>query len=154
GRDKYGATAEDIVIRVPAGTVVWDADSGERLCDLSEGGQRFIAARGGKGGRGNIHFATATYQTPTEAEPGGAGEERNLRLELKLLADAGLLGYPNVGKSTFISAVSRARPKIANYPFTTLVPHLGVVALPGGRSFVVADIPGLVEGASDGHGLG
>src|SRR4029434_4179490 len=116
--------------------------------------QRFVAARGGKGGKGNIHFATPTWQAPDKAEPGEPLEERTLRLELKLLADVGLLGYPNVGKSTFIAAVSRARPKIANYPFTTLTPNLGVVSLPGNRSFLLADIPGLIEGASEGHGLG
>ncbi len=153
-RDKYGASAPDVFVRVPVGTVVHDVDTDEVLCDLSAPGQRFVAAQGGKGGRGNIHFATSTYQAPTKAEPGEPGQERTLRLELKLLADAGLVGYPNAGKSTFISAVSRARPKIANYPFTTLVPNLGVVGLPGGRSFVLADIPGLIEGASEGHGLG
>lgn len=153
-RDKYGASAPDVLVRVPVGTVVHDVDTDEVLCDLSTAGQRFVAAQGGKGGRGNIHFATSTYQAPTKCEPGEAGQERRLRLELKLLADAGLVGYPNAGKSTFISAVSRARPKIADYPFTTLVPNLGVVGLPGGRSFVLADIPGLIEGASEGHGLG
>ena len=153
-RDKYGASAPDVIVRVPVGTVVHDVDTDEVLCDLSTVGQRFVAAQGGKGGRGNIHFATSTYQAPTKAEPGEPGQERKLRLELKLLADAGLVGYPNAGKSTFISAVSRARPKIADYPFTTLVPNLGVVGLPGGRSFVLADIPGLIEGASEGHGLG
>lgn len=154
GRDRYGRGGADTLVRVPVGTVVFDANSGERLVDLTTPGERFVAARGGKGGRGNIHFATATYQAPTDAEPGEPGEQRSLRLELKLLADAGLLGYPNVGKSTFIAAVSRARPKIADYPFTTLTPNLGVVGLPGNRSFVLADIPGLIEGASLGHGLG
>jgi GTP-binding protein len=153
-RDKYGASADDVVVRVPVGTVVHDIDSNEPLADLSTVGQRYVAAQGGKGGRGNIHFATSTNQAPTKAEPGELGQERRLRLELKLLADAGLIGYPNAGKSTFISAVSRARPKIADYPFTTLVPNLGVVGLSGGRSFVLADIPGLIEGASEGHGLG
>jgi GTPase len=154
GREKYGAGAADVLVRVPVGTVVFDEDSREPLADLSTVGERFVAAQGGKGGRGNIHFATSTNQAPTKAEPGEPGQERRLRLELKLLADAGLIGYPNVGKSTFISTVSRARPKIADYPFTTLVPNLGVVGLPGGRSFVLADIPGLIEGASEGHGLG
>jgi GTP-binding protein len=154
GRDKYGKAGADTIVRVPACTVVYDAESGESLVDLVENGQTFVAARGGKGGRGNIHFATSTNQSPTRAEPGEPGEERDLRLELKLLADAGLLGFPNVGKSTFIASVSRARPKIADYPFTTLTPNLGVVALSGGRSFVLADVPGLIEGASEGHGLG
>jgi GTPase len=154
GRDKYGAGAPDVMVRVPVGTMVYDVESGEALADLATPGMRFVAAQGGKGGRGNIHFATSTNQAPTKAEPGEPGQLRELRLELKLLADAGLLGYPNVGKSTFIAAVSRARPKIADYPFTTLVPNLGVVGLPGGRSFVLADIPGLIEGASEGHGLG
>jgi GTP-binding protein len=154
GRDRYGRGGADTIVRVPVGTVVSDADRGEPLADLTTPGERFVAAQGGKGGRGNIHFATATYQSPDKAEPGEPGEQRTLRLELKLLADAGLLGFPNAGKSTFIAAVSRARPKIADYPFTTLTPNLGVVGLPGGRSFVLADIPGLIEGASEGHGLG
>ncbi len=154
GRDQYGRAGADTLVRGPVGTVVHDADSDEVLADLTAPGQRFVAAQGGAGGRGNIHFATSTNQSPTKAEPGQPGQERKLRLELKLLADAGLIGYPNVGKSTFIAAVSRARPKIADYPFTTLTPNLGVVGLPGGRSFVLADIPGLIEGASEGHGLG
>jgi GTP-binding protein len=154
GRDKYGRAGNDLLVRVPVGSVVRDEDTGEILADLTLHQQRFVAAQGGKGGRGNIHFATSTYQAPTKAEEGTPGQERTLRLELKLLADVGLLGYPNAGKSTFISAVSRARPKIADYPFTTLTPHLGVVGLSGGRSFVLADIPGLIEGASEGQGLG
>lgn len=154
GRDKYGKAGEDWEVKVPLGTLVTDVDTGEVLCDITTHGQRFVAAKGGLGGRGNIHFATATNQTPREAEPGLPGQQRNLQLTLKLLADVGLLGYPNVGKSTFISAVSRAKPKIANYPFTTLFPHLGVVSLSGGRSFVLADIPGLIEGAAEGQGLG
>jgi GTP-binding protein len=154
GRDKYGKAGEDTIVRVPVGTLVKDEESDEVLADLITPGERFVAAQGGKGGKGNIHFATSTYQAPHEAETGTPGESRSLKLELKLLADVGLLGYPNVGKSTFISTVSRARPKIANYPFTTLTPNLGVVGMTGGRSFVLADIPGLIEGASEGQGLG
>ncbi|HEY8144033.1 MAG TPA: GTPase ObgE [Kofleriaceae bacterium] len=153
-KDQYGKGGEDLPLRVPVGTVVHDATSGERLFDLDLPGARFVAARGGKGGQGNIHFATAWNRAPRTATPGTAGEERSLRLELKLLADVGLLGFPNVGKSTFIARVSRARPKIADYPFTTLVPNLGVVDLGDERHMVVADIPGLVEGAADGAGLG
>jgi GTP-binding protein len=158
GRDRAGKSGDDIVLRVPLGLVVKD-EAGELLCDLAAPGQRFVAARGGQGGRGNLHFATSTWQAPDYAEPGIKGEERLLRLELKLLADVGLLGYPNVGKSTLIAHVSRVRPKIAAYPFTTLVPNLGVVALPlhsktTSRSFVLADVPGLIEGAHAGHGLG
>lgn len=158
GRDRAGRGGEDLVVGVPRGVVVKD-QSGTLLCDLAEIGQRFVAARGGLGGRGNLHFATPTWQTPDFAEEGEAGEERELSLELKLLADVGLLGYPNVGKSSLIARVSRLRPKIANYPFTTLKPNLGVVSLPLGsrvsdRSFVLADLPGLIEGAHAGHGLG
>jgi GTP-binding protein len=154
GKDQYGAAGESLVVHIPAGTQVYDADTGELLADMRAPGEQQVVARGGRGGRGNIHFATPTERAPTRAEPGTPGERRNLRLELKLLADVGLLGYPNVGKSTFISAVSRARPKIADYPFTTLVPNLGVVSRGDFRSFVVADIPGIIEGASEGAGLG
>lgn len=158
GRDRYGRSGEDLIVEVPVGVVVKDSE-GTVLCDLAVAGQRFVAAQGGHGGRGNIHFATSTWQAPEFAEPGTAGEERTLKLELKLLADVGLLGYPNVGKSSLIARVSRVRPKIANYPFTTLVPNLGVVSLPLGsrvsdRSFVLADLPGLIEGAHQGLGLG
>jgi GTP-binding protein len=151
-KDQYGAAGEDLVLRVPVGTVI--SEEGASLVDLSEPGARFVVARGGTGGRGNIHFKTPWNQAPRTAEPGTPGEERTVRLELKLLADVGLLGYPNVGKSTFIRSVSRARPKVADYPFTTLVPNLGVVQLSDERQFVIADIPGLIEGASQGAGLG
>jgi GTP-binding protein len=159
GKDQYGKGGEDLVVRVPVGTQVFDADSGELLGDVTAHQQRLIVARGGGGGRGNLHFATPTDRAPRRAEPGEPGEQRALRLELKVMADVGLLGFPNAGKSTFVAAVSAARPKIADYPFTTLKPHLGVVALgggprQGGSSFVVADIPGLLRGASDGFGLG
>jgi GTP-binding protein len=153
-KDQYGKGGEDLVLRVPVGTVVRDEETGEQLADLMTPGARVIVARGGTGGRGNLHFATPWNQAPRTAEPGTLGEERTLRLELKLLADVGLLGFPNVGKSTFIARVSRARPKIADYPFTTLAPNLGVVQLSGERDFVIADIPGLIEGAAEGAGLG
>ena len=153
-KDQYGAAGEDLVLRVPVGTVIYDDESGDPLADLDAPGAQFTLARGGEGGKGNIHFKTPWNQAPRTAEPGTPGEEKTVRLELKLLADVGLLGFPNVGKSTFISKVSRARPKIADYPFTTLVPNLGVVQLSDERHFVIADIPGLVEGAADGAGLG
>jgi GTP-binding protein len=153
-KDQYGAAGDDLVLRVPVGTVIYDDATGDVLADLATPGDKFALARGGTGGRGNIHFKTPWNQAPRTAEPGTPGEERKVRLELKLLADVGLLGFPNVGKSTFISAVSRARPKIADYPFTTLVPNLGMVRLSDDRSFVIADIPGLIEGAAEGAGLG
>ncbi len=154
GRDQYGKGAEDLILRVPVGTMIYDEETGELIADLDAKDARLVVARGGKGGRGNIHFASPWNQTPQTAEPGTPGEERSLRLELKLLADVGLLGFPSVGKSTFISRISRARPRIADYPFTTLAPNLGVVKLDGERQFVVADIPGLIEGAAEGAGLG
>jgi GTP-binding protein len=150
----YGRAGQDLELRVPPGTQVFDDANGEMLADLRAAGDRFVAARGGRGGRGNIHFATSTDRAPRRAEPGTPGEEREVRLELKLLADVGLLGFPNVGKSSLIARISAARPKIADYPFTTLVPNLGMVRLSGDRSFVVADIPGLIEGAHRGAGLG
>jgi GTP-binding protein len=154
GKDQYGAAGPDLVLRVPVGTVIYDHDTGERLADLDAAGARCVVARGGDGGLGNIHFKSAINRAPRQCTPGTPGQERTLRLELKLLADVGLLGFPNVGKSTFIARVSRARPKIADYPFTTMVPNLGVVGLSDDRSFVVADIPGVIEGAADGAGLG
>jgi GTP-binding protein len=154
GSNCTGQEGKSIDLEVPIGTVVYDADSGEKLYDFTHAGERFLVARGGKGGRGNARFTTATHQAPTEHEEGKPGDERRLRLELKLLADVGLVGFPNAGKSTLISRISAARPKIADYPFTTLEPNLGVVKMDDFRSFVVADIPGLIEGAHLGHGLG
>jgi GTPase len=154
GKDQYGKAGEDLVVRVPVGTQGFDVASGERLFDVDAAGKRVIVARGGRGGRGNIHFATPYDRAPRRAEPGEPGDDRYIRLELKIMADAGLLGFPNVGKSTFIRAVSRARPAVADYPFTTLVPHLGVVAVDAEASFVLADIPGLIPGAAEGAGLG
>lgn len=154
GNDCNGRDGEDLVLRVPVGTLFRDEETGEILADLTEPGQEWVAAKGGRGGLGNMNFATPTRQAPRFAQPGKPGEQRTLVLELKLLADVGLIGYPNAGKSTLISVVSRARPKIADYPFTTLVPNLGVVGYKDHRSFVVADIPGLIEGASEGAGLG
>jgi GTP-binding protein len=157
GSNRTGREGADVVLKVPVGTILYDAESGEKVHDFSHTDERIVIARGGRGGRGNAQFATSTHQAPREHEPGRPGEERTFRLELKLLADVGLVGYPNVGKSTLISRISAARPKIADYPFTTLQPNLGVVAVgkaPEDKSFVVADIPGLIEGAHSGAGLG
>ena len=154
GSNRTGHDGESITIQVPVGTTVFDDETGEKLFDFTHDGDTWVVARGGRGGRGNARFATSTHQAPTEHEPGRAGDFRRLRLELKLLADVGLVGYPNAGKSTLISRISAARPKIADYPFTTIEPNLGVVELPDHRTFVVADIPGLIEGAHEGKGLG
>jgi GTP-binding protein len=154
GKNMHGRQGEDLILRVPPGTVVRDAATGEVIADLVYPGQEAVVARGGRGGRGNARFATAVNRAPRLAEKGEPGEERWLELELKLLADVGLVGFPNAGKSTLIARVSAARPKIASYPFTTLVPNLGVVRVGEGRSFVMADIPGLIEGAHAGAGLG
>src|SRR5436305_5851937 len=157
GSNRTGQEGHDVILKVPVGTILYDADTGERIHDFSHPDERMVIARGGRGGRGNQHFATPTHQAPREHELGRPGEERNYRLELKLLADVGLVGYPNAGKSTLISRLSAARPKIANYAFTTLEPNLGVVQVgefPHTQSFTVADLPGLIEGAHLGHGLG
>src|SRR3954469_661766 len=157
GSQRTGKEGEGIVLKVPVGTIVYDEATGERVHDFSRPDERVIVAKGGRGGRGNQHFATPTHQAPREHELGRPGEERMYRLELKLLADVGLVGYPNVGKSTLISRISAAKPKIADYPFTTLEPNLGVVSVgeePHQQSFVVADVPGLIEGAHEGSGLG
>jgi GTP-binding protein len=154
GSDCYGKGADDIVLRVPVGTVIRDEDSGDLIADLAQDGQRALLAKGGKGGLGNLHFKSSTNRAPRQCTPGEEGEERRLQMELRVLADIGLLGMPNAGKSTFIRAVSAARPKVADYPFTTLHPNLGVVRVDTDRSFVIADIPGLIEGAAEGHGLG
>jgi GTP-binding protein len=154
GANQTGRTGADLLVPVPVGTAVLDTDQVQLLADLTEAGQRFVAAQGGRGGRGNARFTSSVNRAPTRHEPGTEGERRELRLELKLLADVGLIGFPNAGKSTLISRISAARPKIADYPFTTLEPHLGVVSAPGFFSFVVADIPGLIEGAHAGAGLG
>lgn len=154
GKDQHGRNGRDLVVRVPPGTLVYDEETGVLLADLRTPHEEVVVARGGKGGKGNAYFATSTNQAPRFAQPGLPGEERSLRLELRLLADVGLVGFPNAGKSTLISAVSAARPRIADFPFTTLTPHLGVVRYSEEKSFVMADIPGLIEGAHEGHGLG
>ena len=154
GSRKTGLSGNDVVIKVPCGTLIKDAETGEVIADLIEHGAKVLVAKGGKGGRGNQHFATPTNRAPRHAEPGEPGEERTLELELKLLADVGLVGFPNAGKSTLISVLSAAKPKIADYPFTTLEPNLGIVRYQDYKSFVMADIPGIIEGASEGKGLG
>src|SRR3954466_11278911 len=154
GSNCTGRDGESIVLKVPVGTILYDDATGELIHDFSEPDERIVVAKGGRGGRGNQHFATSTHQAPREHEMGRPGEERVYRLELKLLADVGLVGYPNGGKSTLISRISSAKPKIADYPFTTLIPNLGVVKFTEDLTFIVADIPGLIEGASEGAGLG
>jgi len=154
GADQYGRGGSDIVLRMPVGTLITDAISGERVADLVTDGQRALLAKGGQGGLGNLHFKSSTNRAPRQSTPGEPGEQRSLKLELKLLADVGLFGMPNACKSTLIRAISAARPRVADYPFTTVAPHLGVVRVDENRSFVVADIPGLIEGAAEGAGLG
>lgn len=153
GKDQYGHAGDDALVRVPVGTIVRDEKTGQVLAEFDQPGQRVVLAKGGRGGRGNMHFATSTHQAPRKAEDGESGEERWILLELKLLADVGLIGFPNAGKSTLLSTISAARPKIADYPFTTKTPVLGVVSYQD-KSFTAADLPGLIEGASEGHGLG
>jgi len=154
GRNKTGKGGENVVIRVPLGTVITEAETGEHIGDVTEHGQQLLVAKGGRGGLGNVHFKSSTNRSPRQTVPGSAGDTFELHLELKVLADVGLLGFPNAGKSTLISTVSAARPKVADYPFTTLYPNLGVVRIDVDRSFVIADIPGLIEGAAEGTGLG
>ena len=154
GSDCYGKGADDLTLRVPVGTVIRDEDSGEIIADLAQDAQKALLVKGGKGGLGNLHFKSSTNRAPRQSTPGEQGEEKRLSFELRVLADVGLLGMPNAGKSTFIRSVSAAKPKVADYPFTTLHPNLGVVRVDMDRSFVIADIPGLIEGAAEGHGLG
>ena len=154
GKDRYGKAGDDIVLRVPVGTVVHDAETDEVIADLATDGQTELICKGGNGGLGNIHFKSSTNRAPRQCTPGESGQSRRLRFELRVLADVGLLGLPNAGKSTFIRTVSAARPKVGAYPFTTLQPHLGVVRIDVNKAFVVADIPGLIEGAAEGAGLG
>jgi GTP-binding protein len=154
GRDQNGHAAKELLLKVPPGTLVKDPGTGEVIADLREDGRRYVLAKGGRGGLGNMNFATPTLQAPRFAQPGTEGEEKRVRLELRLLADVGMVGFPNAGKSTLVARLSRARPKIADYPFTTLTPHLGVVQYKDGRSFVLSDLPGLIEGAHQGAGLG